>query len=127
LFTRYDQPPAGYPYPVNPMRMAFSFVDRTTGKLRIGLQSFYDNDWAYAYGMSLVTPSDGGALRAAFTSAVQPQGMPPQQQVFFRPHADGISDLVYNNYDDWKTLAHDSCSILVPHQAQSPVHCAPPW
>ncbi|WP_119270260.1 FG-GAP-like repeat-containing protein [Taklimakanibacter deserti] len=127
LFTRYDAPPAGHPYPVNPMRMAISYIDRATGKLRIGLASFYDNVWAYAYGMSLVTPSDGGALRAAFTSAVQPNNMPPQDRIFFRPHADGISDLVYNNYDDWKTLAHDACTVLVAHQADSPVHCAAPW
>jgi hypothetical protein len=98
-----------------------------TGKLRIGLESYYDNVWAYAYGMSLVTQSEGGALRAAFTSAVQPNSMPPQDEIFFRPHADGISDLVYNNYDDWKTLAHDACTVLVAHQADSPVHCAAPW
>jgi hypothetical protein len=127
LFIRYSAPPAGHPYPVNPMRMAISHVDRVTGKLRIGLESYYDNVWAYAYGMSLVTPSEGGALRAAFTSAVQPNSMPPQDEIFFRPHADGISDLVYNNYDDWKTLAHDACTVLVAHQADSPVHCAAPW
>ena len=120
-------PPAGHPYPVNPMRMVISYVDPVTGKLRIGLNSFYDNIWAYAYGMSLLTPSDDGALRAAFTSAIQPNNMPPHDRVFFRPHADGISDLVYNNYDDWKTLAHDTCTVLRPHQAQSPVLCAPPW
>ncbi|MGE0006399.1 MAG: FG-GAP-like repeat-containing protein [Parvibaculaceae bacterium] len=127
LYVRYDSPPAGHPYPVNPMRMAISYADPATGRLRIGLNSFYDNVWAYAYGMSLVTPGDGGALRAAFTSAVQPNGMPPQDKVYFRPHADGVSDLVYHNYDDWKTLAHDSCTVLVPHQVDSPVHCAPPW
>ena len=127
LYIRYNSPPAGHPYPVNPMRMVMSYVDPVTGKLRIGLNSFYDNIWAYAYGMSLLTPSDGGALRAAFTSAIQPNNMPPHDKVFFRPHADGISDLVYNNYDDWKTLAHDTCTVLRPHQAQSPVECALPW
>ena len=51
--------------------------------------------------------------------------MGPQDRVFFRPHADGISDLIYNNYDDWKTLAHDACTVLVPHQPATPVKCAP--
>jgi hypothetical protein len=33
-------------------------------------------------------------------SAVLPQrGTTPDDEVFFRPHADGISDLIYRNYD----------------------------
>jgi hypothetical protein len=105
-----------------------SYVDRFTGNLKIGLVSDFDNTWSYAYGMSLLTPSDNGALRAAVTSAVLPNhGTTPLDEVFFRPHADGISDLVYNNYDDWKTLAHDTCTVLVQHQLNSPVQCAPPW
>jgi hypothetical protein len=65
--------------------------------------------------------------RAAFTSAAQPNSTPPPDEIFFGPHADGISDLVYNNYDDWKTLAYDACTVLVAHQADSPVQCAARW
>jgi len=64
----------------------------------------------------------------AFTEADRVENiMGPQDRVFFRPHADGISDLIYNNYDDWKTLAHDACTVLVPHQPATPVKCASPW
>jgi hypothetical protein len=129
ILYRHYQPPAGtYHSPTDPVRWAMSYVDRFTGKLRIGLVSDFDNTWSYAYGMSLLTPSDNGALRAAVTSAVLPNhGTTPLDEVFFRPHADGISDLVYNNYDDWKTLAHDACSVLVIHQLDNPTQCVAPW
>jgi hypothetical protein len=51
--------------------------------------------------------------RAAFTSAAQPNSTPPPDEIFFGPHADGISDLV--------------CTVLVAHQADSPVQCAARW
>jgi len=128
LYRHYQPPAAIYHSPTDPVRWAMSYVDRFSGKLRIGLVSDFDNTWSYAYGMSLLTPSDNGALRAAITSAVLPNhGTIPLDEVFFRPHADGISDLVYNNYDDWRTLAHDTCTVLVPHQSNSPVHCVAPW
>ncbi len=125
LYLQYQSPPAGVNSPINPIRMSMSYIDQT-GKLHIGLDADFDDEWSYAYGMSLITPTDS-ALRAAVTSAVLPSGSPPQDEVYFRPHADGISDLVYHNYDDWKTLAHDSCTVLVAHQADSPVKCAAVW
>ena len=125
LYLQFQAPPPTVTSPINPMRMAMSYVD-PTGHLRIGLDADFDDEWAYAYGMSVITPTDS-ALRAALTSAVIPGGSPPLNQVFFRPHADGINDLVYHNYDDWKTLAHDSCTVLTAHQADSPVKCAAVW
>ena len=126
LFLQYNPPAPIYHSPTNPVRMAMSYVDGT-GQLRIGLNSYFDNEWSFAYGMSLLTPSDG-TLHAAVTSAVLPNhGTTPEDEVYFRPHADGISDLVYHNYDDWKTLAHDVCTVLVAHQSDSPVKCAAPW
>jgi hypothetical protein len=126
LYLRYVPPAPIYHSPTSPVRMAMSYVDKTTGRLRIGLDSYFDNVWSFAYGMSLLTPSDG-TLRAAVTSAVLPnQGTVPLDEVYFRPHADGISDLVYNNYDDWKTLAHDTCAVLVTYQ-NPPANCALPW
>jgi hypothetical protein len=127
LYLHYQPPAPIYHSPTNPMRWVMSYVDRSTGTLRIGLESDFDNTWAYAYGMSLLTPSDSGALRAAITSAVLPNhGTTPLDEVFFRPHADGISDLVYYNYDDWKTLAHDACTVLVKYQSPGPTKCALP-
>jgi hypothetical protein len=128
LFIREGAPAAGSPHPRNPMIMAMSYVDRQTGQLRIGLVSYYDNEWAYAYSLSLLTPSDGGALRAAFTSAVEDRHTKlPEKRIFFRPHADGIVDRVYQNRDDWKALAFYTCKVLVAHQAVSPVSCADAW
>ena len=51
------------------------------------------------------------------------------QQVSFRPHADGISDLPYSNKNDWLVLAWASCSVLAAQQSSSmQMTCAPkPW
>jgi hypothetical protein len=128
LYRHYQPAPAIYHSPIDPVRWAMSYVDRFTGNLKIGIESDFDDAWSFAYGMSLLTPSDNGVLRAAITSAVLPNhGTTPLDEVFFRPHADGINDLVYNNFDDWKTLAHDTCTVLTSHQATSPVQCATPW
>jgi hypothetical protein len=34
----------------------------------------------------------------------------PLDKAFFRPMRMGL--VIYNNYDDWKTLAHDTCTVL---------------
>jgi hypothetical protein len=126
LYLQYNAAAPIYHSPTNPIRMAMSYVDKT-GTLRIGLNSYFDNVSQFAYGMSLLTPTDG-TLRGAFTSAVLPnKAINPEDKIYFRPHADGISDLVYHNYDDWKTLAHGACAELVQYQADSPVKCAAPW
>lgn len=122
LFLDYQPPPPGYPA-TNPVRMAMSHVT-PDGRLRIGLNSYFDNVWAYAYGMSLVTPSEA-ALRAAITFSIhKPE---TENHVFFRPHADGMADLSYTDYDDWKTLGWGSCVTVAKTQTSSPVKCAPAW
>lgn len=122
LFLEYDAPPPGYPA-TNPVRMAMSYIGKD-GQLRIGLNSYFDDVWSYAYGMSLITPSDV-ALRAAETYSIhKPES---EDHVFFRPHADGMADLSYKNYDDWKTLGWATCADLAPWQTGSPVKCAQPW
>jgi hypothetical protein len=103
------------------MRMMMSYVD-TDGSLKIGLNAYFDNVWAFGFGMGFVQPSAAG-LRAVFTSAI-PNSM---HGVYFRPHADGIADLAYRNYDDWKTLGWASCATLVPTQTSAPIVCAPAW
>ena len=98
-----------------------SHVD-TAGTFRIGLDAYFDNVWAFAYGIGLVQPSDG-ALRAVVTSGV-PSSL---RTVHFRPQADGMRDLPYRNYDDWKTLGWGSCSTVAPTQTTMFIHCSPPW
>lgn len=123
LFFEYNAPPPGYPA-TNAVKMAMSYVSPSDGKLHIGLNSYFDNVWSYAYGVSLVTPSDVG-LRAAETYSIhKPES---ENHVFFRPHADGMADLTYKNYDDWKTLGWGTCAIVAYWQANSPVKCADPW
>jgi hypothetical protein len=122
LFLEYQPPPPGYP-PTNATRMAMSYV-ASDGKLRIGLNSYFDNVWAFVYGMSLVTPSEA-ALRAAMTSSIHKPAA--ENHVFFRPHADGMADLTYKDYDDWKTLGWGSCVTVAKHQTSARVNCAPAW
>jgi len=123
LFFEYSTPPPGYPA-TNAVRMAMSYVSAYDGKLHIGLNSYFDDVWSYAYGISLITPSDV-ALHAAETYSIhKPQS---ENHVFFRPHADGMADLTYKNYDDWKTLGWGSCAIVAHWQADAPVKCADAW
>jgi hypothetical protein len=122
LFLEYQVPPPGYPA-TNATRMAMSYVG-PDGKLRIGLNSYFDNVWSYVYGMSLVTPSET-ALRAAMTYSIHKPAA--ENHVFFRPHADGMADLIYKDYDDWRTLGWGSCAMLAQTQTSSRVNCAPPW
>jgi len=122
LFLDYQPPPPGYPA-TNPVRMAMSHVT-PDGNLRVGLNSYFDNVWAYAYGMSLVTPSEA-ALRAAITFSIhKPEA---ENHVFFRPHADGMADLPYTDYDDWKTLGWGTCITVAQVQTVARVKCASPW
>jgi hypothetical protein len=114
------QIPTGSP-PPDAVRMAISYVD-TAGKYRIGLNAYFDNVWSFAYGTGIVQPSDG-ALRVVVSSAV-PNSL---RRIHFRPHADGVSDLTYRNYDDWKTIGWGSCSTLAATQATSAVQCVPAW
>ena len=119
LYLEYQTPPGSTP--TNAVRMAMSHVD-TAGTFRIGLDAYFDNVWAFAYGIGLVQPSDG-ALRAVVTSGV-PSSL---RTVHFRPQADGMRDLPYRNYDDWKTLGWGSCSTVAPTQTTMFIHCSPPW
>jgi hypothetical protein len=122
LYLRYSAPPPNHT-PTNPVRMAFSYVD-ANGTFRIGLDSHFDNVWAYGYGMGIMQPSST-KMRAVFTSAIpKPASL---KKVFVRPHADGISDLTYRNYDDWKTLGWGTCATLAPTQSPAAVQCPAPW
>jgi hypothetical protein len=117
-------PPVGDVTNPNPVRMAMSYVD-TNGTFRIGLQSYFDNVWSYAFGIDLLQNEVG--LRAAETYAIpKPNAL---HHVFFRPHADGISDLTYRNYNDWPVLAWATCSVLAHTQpASMKANCTTkPW
>ncbi|QOZ71106.1 hypothetical protein WN72_35960 [Bradyrhizobium arachidis] len=113
----------------NPVRMQMTYVD-DTGRLRIGLDSFFDNVWSYAFGIDLLQPGEVG-LHAAETYSIPNAGAHPDSlyQVSFRPHADGISNLSYSNKNDWPVIAWASCSVLAGTQnASMHVSCPPkPW
>lgn len=104
----------------NPVRMMMSYID-SSGTLRIGFDSYFDNEWSFAYGIDLLQPGEIG-LRAAETYSIRHV----VNQVWVRPHADGIADLPYRNFDDWKVLAWGSCEVISPLQPIQPhVACAP--
>ena len=64
------------------------------------------------------------ALRAAETYSLKKTEF--LRHVYVRPHADGISNLSYRNYDDWKVIAWGTCSSLIGVQAPGmQVNCAP--
>lgn len=122
LYVAYTQavdPIEGEPLP-NPVRMMMSYVD-LNGTLRIGLDSYFDNVWSFAYGIDLLQPGEI-ALRAAETYSLRSA----VNQVYVRPHADGIVNLPYRNFDDWKVLAWGSCTTINTLQPLQPkVVCAP--
>jgi hypothetical protein len=105
----------------NPVRMAMSYVDNN-GTFRIGLPSYFDNVWSYAFGVDLLQPNEVG-LRAAETYSIpKPAAF---QMISFRPHADGISNLPYSNKNDWSVLAWGTCSVLAASQPPGPTtNCA---
>jgi len=92
------------------VRWAMSYVD-DTGKLQIGLYSFFDNVWSFAYGIDFLQPREIG-LRAAEVYAIPKVNT----QLFFRPHADGNSDLTYRDHSDWAVLAWGTCRVLADSQ-----------
>ena len=50
VYLEYNPPVADVTNP-NPTRWAMSYVD-TSGTLRIGLNSYFDNVWSYAFGIA---------------------------------------------------------------------------
>jgi hypothetical protein len=128
LYVNANAPVTGATNP-NPVRMQMSYVD-DTGRLRIGLDSFFDNVWSYAFGIDLLQPGEIG-LHAAEAYAIPNAGGHPDSlyQISFRPHADGISNLPYSNKNDWPVIAWASCAVLASAQNGSMhVTCPPkPW
>jgi hypothetical protein len=124
LYVFYIQrgaPAAGEPKP-DPVRIAMSYVDQN-GTRQLGLDSYFDNLWSFAYGIDALQPSDVG-VRLAETYAIRHEGW--KHQVYVRPHADGITNLPYRNWDDWKVMAWGACATLASVQTPQPkVNCAP--
>jgi hypothetical protein len=124
LYIRYAAPVEGATNP-DPVRMEMSYVD-TSGRLRIGLDSWFDNVWSYAFGVDLLQPGEM-ALASAESYSIPNADTHPNSlfRVTVRPHADGISDLPYRNYDDWKVIGWGSCATLQDVQpAGMKVKCA---
>lgn len=124
LYIEMGPSDPSHPSP-NPVRMAMSYVDPNSGILRIGLDSFFDNVWSFAHGIDLLQPGEIG-LRAAETYVIKKAG--PWNEVYFRPHADGMADRPYGDHDDWKLLGWGACTTLANVQAsQVKVGCLPQY
>jgi len=115
MYIRDEAPVPGATDP-DPVKMQFSYVD-AGGKLRIGHDTWFDNVWSYGFGIDLLQPGEL-ALRAAQAYAIPNAPNHPNSlfQVQVRPHADGIVNLPYRNYDDWKVIGWGSCVTLRPVQ-----------
>jgi hypothetical protein len=121
VYSEVGAPDPNHPKP-NPVRMSMSYVDRL-GRLTVGLDSHFDNVWSFAHGIDLLQPGEL-KLRAAETYVIEGD---PWNRVYVRPNADGIVDVPYRNYDDWKVMAWGSCAVLSTVQApQIRVNCASP-
>jgi hypothetical protein len=80
---------------------------------RIGLDSFFDNEWSFARGVDLLfEPGFDTNLRAAYTHT---DAFPVGQQnvVEFRPKADGINDFAYGDWNDWRVIRTGLCEHVV--------------
>jgi hypothetical protein len=113
----------------NPVRMAMSYVD-ANGTLRIGLDSYFDNYWSFAFGIDLLQPGEVGLRSAEVYSIPNAPAHPDTfHLVTFRPHADGISNLPYSDKNDWMVLGWASCRVLADSQSLSmKTSCPPkPW
>jgi hypothetical protein len=116
LYVLYSELGQSDTHPVpHPMRMAMSTVG-ASGALRIGVDAYYDNVWGYAHGIDLLQPGEI-ALRAAETHVIKPLPGDEWNQVWFRPHSDGMAGPPYGNHDDWRMLGWGICASLTPHQA----------
>lgn len=105
-----------------PVRMMISYVKTSNvgGTMqqteKIGLNAYFDNVWAYAYGIDLLyEPGVDSNLRAALSHL--------DMSVRVRPKADGIQDFAYTNYNDWEVLRVGLCENLVKEAPQPRVTC----
>lgn len=106
------------------------------GVLKLGMESYFDNEWTYAHGIDLLyeTGVDSN-LRAAWSFSdawLEPDaaGVVRAGLTVFAPKADGIEDLAYQNYDDWGVLRVGICAAITNPQTQpalnNPTTCPPP-
>ena len=95
------------------------------------MESLYDNDWAYSYGIDLLyDPQVDDNLRAAWTysDGFGKPDDPHKRRVRFDPKADGITDYEYRDYSDWGTMHGGICAPLQAERASAEqVRCPAVW
>ncbi|QMU30413.1 T9SS type A sorting domain-containing protein [Adhaeribacter radiodurans] len=126
VYIKQSQPGAVFNGQV---RMKMSYVKTTlnpdstyTKEEKIGLDSYFDNSWFYAYGMSLYFDRGQDTnLRAVSTIGSEENKL----NVVFRPKADGINDFSYTNYNDWEVLRLNLCKQVVNPGGlvSNPINC----
>jgi hypothetical protein len=100
------------------VKMAYTYFDEY-GRFYLGLDSLFDNDWHYAFGIDLLQPGETKLL------SVESYNIKYKvEQVWIRPHADGIVDADYHDFDDWATMRTFLCPVLAATQnAAMKVNC----
>lgn len=91
---------------------------------KIGIRSYFSNVWYKAYAASLFYEYGKDInLRAALSIPNEDEN--ESFQVWFNPNADGINNLVYKNFDDWKILGQNLCKLVVNPGGlvSNPVRC----
>ncbi|HEY5946432.1 MAG TPA: hypothetical protein VIV40_13105, partial [Kofleriaceae bacterium] len=101
-------------------------ISGLSGGPQMGRYSFYDNVWAYGYGVDLMfEPGVDNNLRAAWTHAEKENAVEAwEKRPRFDPIADGIFDYVYGGENDWETMRNGICTNLVGEQP-TPINCPP--
>lgn len=73
----------------------------------------HDNVWLFGKGVDLLY-EDGvdTNLRAVVASALIEGGIPSPHRIIFRPHADGVVNFTYKNWNDWEAIGYGVCRSL---------------
>ena len=104
--------------------MMRTYFSEATNSVRIGLKSPFDNVW---FGGSAIDATASPSTGVPQLWTLQTFETSKGAQLLFRPRADGIVNLKYQNYDDWNAVAWGLCNAVVnPGGTQSsPIHCPP--
>lgn len=104
--------------------MMRTYFSEASNGVRIGLQSPFDNVW---FGGSAIDATASPSTGVPQLWTLQTFATSKGGQLLFRPRADGIVNLKYQNYDDWNAVAWGLCNAVVnPGGTQSnPIHCPP--
>jgi hypothetical protein len=109
------------------MRTFFDF-DPAQNRIRVGLNSYFDNNWLNGNAIGVTTSSSTGAPQLwAVLAYTRHPDTKPEPFILFRPRADGIVDMKQSNSDDWVTIGTGICPVIVNpgNTVTDPIRCAP--